>query len=230
MHEQTPGITFMIKLEPPEADPIEVKAQTLSPRSAFGFAVRFIDMDEETSGRLKHVLDQLQEQARRPAGSAPRQPEPEPLILPLSASLRSADADTRFPDLAVPSRPADERAADRPRAARVGMLGSGYQVQIDGQTVALVNLSLSGVQIRGSIRLLPDQPSIVKIGWPLEEMACAAIARVRWVRVESGPSKDEEVYRAGLVFETWEVQRLKKIMHHRGRSVAGPAPDANSPS
>jgi hypothetical protein len=96
------------------------------------------------------------------------------------------------------------------------MIGSGYRAVIDGNHVDLVNLSLSGAQLRGPIRVLPDQPTIIKIGWPKNDLLCTAIARVRWVQFEPDPSSGEGLYRVGLAFETWDVRSLKEIIRHRG--------------
>jgi hypothetical protein len=63
MHEQTPGVSFMMKLDLPYVGPITVKAETLYRRAGFGFAVRFIDMNEETANRLEQALEQLQGRA-----------------------------------------------------------------------------------------------------------------------------------------------------------------------
>ena len=95
------------------------------------------------------------------------------------------------------------------------MIGSGYRAVIEGRHVDLVNLSLSGAQLRGPIRVLPDQPTIVKIGWPKHELLCTAIARVRWVQFEPDASSGAGVYRVGLSFETWDVRSLKEIISRR---------------
>jgi len=102
----------------------------------------------------------------------------------------------------------------RPRDQRVAMVGSGYRAIVDGRAVALVNLSLSGAQWRGAIRVRPDQPAIVKIGWPQDHQLCTALARVRWVQFEPDASRDESLYRVGIEFETWDVRRLKEIIRH----------------
>ena len=139
------------------------------------------------------------------------------LVLPLAAPLGDSGAH-RFVRNYAGHRTAEGTAALRPRAQRFAMLGSGYRVVMDSQDVALINLSLSGAQVRGSIRVSPDQPTIVNIGWPQDHLSCAAIARVRWVQMESQRSKNERAYRMGLVFETWDVRRLKEIMQHSRRT------------
>jgi hypothetical protein len=79
---------------------------------------------------------------------------------------------------------------------------------------AIVNLSMSGAQLRGPARVLPDQPAVVKIGWPLDDRQCAVLARVRWVHFEPDAARDEGLYRVGMEFETWDVARLKEIMRY----------------
>jgi PilZ domain len=60
MHEQTSGIRFVMKIDLPQVGLIRLKAETLHRRSGFGFAVRFVDMNEETLSRLDEALEQLQ--------------------------------------------------------------------------------------------------------------------------------------------------------------------------
>ena len=61
MHEQTSGVCFVMKIELPYVGLITLKAETLYRRSGFGFAVRFVDMNEETVSRLDQALDQLRD-------------------------------------------------------------------------------------------------------------------------------------------------------------------------
>lgn len=62
MHEQTPGISFVMKIDLPYVGLITVKAVSLYARSG-GFAVKFLEMSEETAERLEEALEQLQERA-----------------------------------------------------------------------------------------------------------------------------------------------------------------------
>ena len=62
MHEQKPGVSFVMKIDLPYVGPITVKAVSLYARSG-GFAVRFLEMSEEAASRLEEALDQLQERA-----------------------------------------------------------------------------------------------------------------------------------------------------------------------
>ena len=59
MHEQDPGVVVMLKIQLPQDEWIDVKAETLYRRPGFGFAVKFIDMSNETRARLARGLDAL---------------------------------------------------------------------------------------------------------------------------------------------------------------------------
>jgi hypothetical protein len=61
MHDQTPGVRFTMKLQLPRVGVITLKAETLYLRSGYGFAVRFLDMDDETASILDQALEQLQD-------------------------------------------------------------------------------------------------------------------------------------------------------------------------
>jgi len=61
MHDQTPGVRFTMNIELPRVGTINLKAETLYARSGFGFAVRFVDVDDETANLLDQALDQLQD-------------------------------------------------------------------------------------------------------------------------------------------------------------------------
>src|SRR5262252_1611817 len=109
------------------------------------------------------------------------------LILPLAAFPFLDAAFDRVSHEIQRRHTTGDRKSLSPRDHRVRMIGSGYRALIDGKPTALVNLSLSGAQLRGSSRLLPDQPAIVNIGWP-QDLPCTALARVRWVQFEPDAS------------------------------------------
>jgi PilZ domain len=139
-------------------------------------------------------------------------------VLPFAASLW--DPDTVNPlRTQVERRQHVEASSHRERALRVRMQGSGYRAVVDDRSVSLINLSLSGVLVRGPMRLLPSQSIIFKIGWPQDGQLCAAIGRVRWVEFEPAEKQDEAPCRVGLAFETWDVRRMKEIIHHCRRMV-----------
>jgi hypothetical protein len=144
------------------------------------------------------------------------------MTLPMAVPLWDSEPESVVVERPVPAfvEPVPRPRRPRARAERVGMLGSGYRVVVEDRHVALVNLSMSGAQVRGAIPAARDQPLIFKIGWPQDRDACAAIARVRWVRLESEEAQREAIYRIGLAFETWDVRRLKEIIRHCERTFA----------
>jgi hypothetical protein len=137
------------------------------------------------------------------------------LILPLAIPVfDSLPGEPRWFDAPGPARPTNPRTTIRPRDQRVAMIGAGYRAVIEGSPAALVNLSLSGAQLKAAVRVRPEQPALVKIGWHHDDRLCAVLARVRWVQFEPDASTQEGLYRVGMAFETWDVARLKEIMRH----------------
>jgi hypothetical protein len=191
-------------------------------------------VDDATAVRLDQVVDDLQEPARSDPPTATDQDRSlltsEGVILPFGSSLWDAYPGTWFQETPVEQRSARaaNRAAHRARAERLPMVGSGYRAAIDGQTVALINLSLSGAQVRGPARVPENRPTILQIGWPQDAVSCSAIARVRWLEVESERPAAESTYRMGLAFEQWDVRRLKEIMQHCTRTFQ-PRAKSNDP-
>ncbi len=51
-----------MKIDLPYVGQLRLKAETLHRRSGFGFAVRFVDMSEETASVLEEALENLQNQ------------------------------------------------------------------------------------------------------------------------------------------------------------------------
>lgn len=56
MHEQEAGVQVMLKVQLPNVGWVELKAETLYRRPGFGFAVRFLDVSDETRERLDEAL------------------------------------------------------------------------------------------------------------------------------------------------------------------------------
>jgi hypothetical protein len=63
MHEQQPGIRFPLDIELPYEGWIRVKAETLYGKAEFGYAVRFAEMSDEVSARLRRCVERLQGRA-----------------------------------------------------------------------------------------------------------------------------------------------------------------------
>lgn len=222
LHEQAPGVRFMVRIDLPHVGETTLTVETLYQRNGFGFAVRFVDVDEETASRLNQVVEQLQEPVRSNPPTAADQdrvlPVSDGIVVPFGSSLWDSCPDTWFHDARPGGPSTKDRAAYRARSQRLPMLGSGYRAVVDGQTVALVNLSLSGAQVCGPVRVSRNHPTILRIGRPHDDLSCDAIVRVRWLEVESDRSTTESAYRMGLAFERWDVRQLKEIMQHCART------------
>ncbi len=96
--------------------------------------------------------------------------------------------------------PADGSAADSvvaPRATpRLGVI-EGTTTQIDGTTMALIDLSAEGMQVLGTLTLKPNQA--VRVTLPDEGPGLRVRGRVAWATLELG-GRGGPRYRAGLAF------------------------------
>jgi len=52
-------VTFSLKIELPFEGWIRLRAQTIYRRPDFGFAVRFVEMSDETTHRLERAIDMM---------------------------------------------------------------------------------------------------------------------------------------------------------------------------
>lgn len=59
MHEQAVGDRFMMKIDLPRVGWVTLRAETLYPRPGYGFAVRFVDVDDPTASLLEEGLEEL---------------------------------------------------------------------------------------------------------------------------------------------------------------------------
>ena len=63
LHEQKPGVSFVLRIELPYEGWIRLRAETLYRRPEYGFAVRFVEMTDDTARRLERALDAMAERA-----------------------------------------------------------------------------------------------------------------------------------------------------------------------
>lgn len=56
LHEQQPDVTVVLKIDLPYEGWITLTARTLYKKPGFGFAVRFIELTDETSARLRRAV------------------------------------------------------------------------------------------------------------------------------------------------------------------------------
>jgi hypothetical protein len=59
MHEQESGIAVTLQIQLPGEGMLEIKAKTLYRRPGFGFAVRFVDIDDKARAQLTRALQAL---------------------------------------------------------------------------------------------------------------------------------------------------------------------------
>ncbi len=64
-HDQHPGVRFELRLQLPGEGWLKVEAETLYRRPEYGYAVRFVAIDADTSARLDAALGRLSDD--RPA-------------------------------------------------------------------------------------------------------------------------------------------------------------------
>ncbi len=55
-YQQRPGMKLRLKLDLPEEGWITIHAESLDRRNEYGFAVRFVDVNEEAAARLDRAL------------------------------------------------------------------------------------------------------------------------------------------------------------------------------
>jgi hypothetical protein len=65
MHEQDEGVVVALKIYIPIEGWIELTAETLYRRPGYGYAVRFIDMDEPMKTRLENAVTKLATSRKR---------------------------------------------------------------------------------------------------------------------------------------------------------------------
>jgi hypothetical protein len=63
-HEQAPGRRFMLEIELPDEGWIEVEAESIYVREGYGFAARFVDMDDEKRAVIERVIRRLSRTAK----------------------------------------------------------------------------------------------------------------------------------------------------------------------
>jgi hypothetical protein len=64
-HDQQIGVPVVLRIELPHTGWITVSAETVYRKDGFGFAVRFVNVDDETIGQLTRTLDRLRREALR---------------------------------------------------------------------------------------------------------------------------------------------------------------------
>jgi hypothetical protein len=61
VHEQKSGVVIVLEIDLPGEGSIRLKGQTLYAKPEFGFAVRFVEMNEQLSTRIERALRHIAE-------------------------------------------------------------------------------------------------------------------------------------------------------------------------
>ena len=59
IHEQATGVRFQMTIDLPRVGWVRLTAEPVYARPGYGFAVQFVDVDEQTASRLEMGLEQL---------------------------------------------------------------------------------------------------------------------------------------------------------------------------
>jgi len=109
-----------------------------------------------------------------------------------SAHVRPDAAPTA---VAEPQRPLDWHGTRRAQRYRVR---SGVEIQLDGNAVSVIDLSVVGAQVLSNTILRPNQK--VRVTIPQEETLVRCRGAVAWAKFELPQPSAAPVYRAGVEF------------------------------
>ena len=91
------------------------------------------------------------------------------------------------------------------------------QIQIDGSSTQLVDLSTTGAQVISPTALKPNR--MVKVSLPFEEGAVSCRGKIVWARLEPHASNGTFCYRAGVLFTSVDEAAVQAfIAHHASTS------------
>jgi CheY-like chemotaxis protein len=97
--------------------------------------------------------------------------------------------------IAEPHRPLDWHGTRRAERHR---LRSGVEIQLDGNTVSVIDLSVVGAQVLSNTILRPNQK--VRVTIPQEDTLVRCRGAVAWAKFELPQPSSPPIYRAGVEF------------------------------
>jgi PilZ domain-containing protein len=151
---------------------------------------------------MSHTGDYMRQVAKPQRADTP---EPTPAAQGTPKAAAAAGAPSATVVEAAP-RPLDwhgTRRAQRYRARQ------GVEIQIDGNTVNVVDMSVVGVQVLSPTILRPNQK--VRISIPNDEFVMRFRGAVAWAKFELPKPTDAPRYRAGLEFADADVDALEEF-------------------
>lgn len=140
---------------------------------------------------MSHTGDYMRQVVRpAPGGASPG---------PTAAESRRGGAATETPPASVATveaaRPLDWHGTRRAERHRVR---PGVEMQLDGNTVTVVDISSCGAQVLSATILRPNQK--VRVGIPTEDSVARCRGTVAWAKFELPKASSGPVYRAGVEF------------------------------
>jgi len=151
---------------------------------------------------MSHTGDYTRQVAKPQKVEAP-EGTPAPHGAPQAATAAAAPSATVVE--AAP-RPLDWHGTRRAQRYRVRQ---GVEIQIDGNPVTVVDLSIVGVQVLSGTILRPNQK--VRISIPNDEFVMRFRGAIAWAKFELPKPTDAPRYRAGLEFSDADADALEEF-------------------
>jgi hypothetical protein len=133
-------------------------------------------------------------------------PEPTPAGQGTPQATAAAAAAPSATVVEAAPRPLDWHGTRRAQRYRVRQ---GVEIQIDGNTVSVVDMSVVGVQVLSPTILRPNQK--VRISIPNDEFVMRFRGAIAWAKFELPKPTDAPRYRAGLEFADADVDALEEF-------------------
>ena len=197
----------------------------LALREAEARAQAAIDERDELAARLEAASDEVGEDARaryERLGEAAKQ-QISALELALSDAevraraaldeleLRRGEIKPHRRDSAAKSSPAS--AASRPQPLRQTaryMISGELEVQVDGSSAWLIDLSFSGAQVLSSTSLKPN--TVVRLVLPLGDRSVVCKGKIMWAQIDPAKRGSQLRYRAGVSFTAADQAGIKAFL------------------
>jgi PilZ domain-containing protein len=138
----------------------------------------------------------------------------EHLIQVTAAPLRFKDENMEAQ--AAVGRQTVARLNNRRRVPRVSVGASRVVVQMNGEDVSAVDLSLGGLQIRSATRFVPGAAVMTSIRWRGECLATIALTRVVWATIAKSHTLAIAEFRVGAAFESADFRAIRSILSRCG--------------
>jgi hypothetical protein len=151
---------------------------------------------------MSHTGDYTRQVAKPQKVDAPESPSAPHGAPPAAAAATSPSATV----VEAAQRPLDWHGTRRAQRYRVRQ---GVEIQIDGNPVSVVDMSVVGVQVLSATILRPNQK--VRIGVPNDEFVMRFRGTIAWAKFELPKPTDAPRYRAGVEFSDADADALDEF-------------------